>query len=66
MLLLRPLRQRLLPFEVRIPVILRAASATFALKAALCVRLTRLAMLDPDTRHYRRSQADFHLSDCPN
>src|SRR5271154_5903307 len=40
---------------------LRAATATFALKAGLCVRRARLAMLAPDARHYRRFQADFPL-----
>src|SRR5271166_4565041 len=40
-----------------------AASATFALKAGLCVRRTRLAIVAPDMRHSRRSQADFPLID---
>jgi hypothetical protein len=31
------------------------------LNAGLCVRRARLAMLAPDTRHYRRFQADFPL-----
>src|SRR5689334_12925228 len=38
-----------------------AASATFALKAGLCVRRARLAIVTPDMRHSRRSQADFPL-----
>src|SRR5271154_1699015 len=38
-----------------------AASATFALKAGLCVRRARLAIVAPDQRHSRRSQADFPL-----
>jgi hypothetical protein len=38
-----------------------AASATFALKAGLCVRRARLAIVAPDPRHSRRSQADFPL-----
>src|SRR3954465_344240 len=37
---------------------LRAANATFALKAGLCVRRVRFVMLAPDPRHYRRFQAD--------
>jgi hypothetical protein len=40
---------------------LTAAIATFALKAGLCTRLTHLATLAPDMRHYRRFQADFPL-----
>src|SRR5208337_2694487 len=40
-----------------------AASATFALKAGLCVRRTRLAIVAPGMRHSRRSQADFPLID---
>jgi hypothetical protein len=38
-----------------------AASATFALKAGLCVRRARLAIVAPDLQHSRRSQADFPL-----
>src|SRR4051795_10934473 len=38
-----------------------AARATFALKAGLCVRRARLAIVTPDMRHSRRSQADFPL-----
>src|SRR3954447_15356741 len=38
-----------------------AARATFALKAGLCVRRARLAIVAPDLRHSRRSQADFPL-----
>src|SRR3954453_22931527 len=37
---------------------LRAANATFALKAGLCVRRVRFVMLAPDPRHHRRFQAD--------
>ena len=44
----------------------RFARATFALKAELWVRRTRLAIIAPDLRHSRRAQADFHLSGCPN
>src|SRR5664279_3358689 len=40
-----------------------AARATFALKAGLCVRRTRLAIVAPDMRHSRRSQAVFPLID---
>src|ERR1700712_4977590 len=40
---------------------LMAASATFALKAGLCIRRARLAIVAPDLRHSRRSQADFPL-----
>src|SRR3954471_15570787 len=38
-----------------------AARATFALKAGFCVRRARLAIVTPDMRHSRRSQADFPL-----
>src|SRR3954465_13678288 len=38
-----------------------AARPTFALKAGLCVRRARLAIVTPDMRHSRRSQADFPL-----
>src|SRR3954452_12256534 len=38
-----------------------AARATFALKAGLCVQRARLAIVTPDMRHSRRSQADFPL-----
>src|SRR5690242_17646585 len=38
-----------------------AASATFALKAGLCVRRARLTIVTPDIRHSRCSQADFPL-----
>src|SRR4051812_18463367 len=38
-----------------------AASATFALKAGLCVRRARRVIVTPDMRHSRRSQADFPL-----
>src|SRR4051812_35742228 len=38
-----------------------AARATFALKAGLCARRARLAIVSPDMRHSRRSQADFPL-----
>src|SRR3954454_8490043 len=40
---------------------LMAATATFALKAGWCVRRARLAIVTPDMRHSRRSQADFPL-----
>jgi len=40
-----------------------AASATFALKAGLWVRRARLAIVAPDMRHSRRSQADLPLID---
>src|SRR3954447_8261993 len=40
-----------------------AARATFALKAGLCIRRARLAIVTPDMRHSRRSQADFPLID---
>jgi hypothetical protein len=40
---------------------LTAANATFALKAGLWVRRARFAILSPDPRHLRRSQADFPL-----
>jgi hypothetical protein len=40
-----------------------AANATFALKAGLWVRRTRLVMVAPDTRHSRRSQAEIPLID---
>ena len=45
---------------------LMAASATFALKAALCVRRALLVIVTPDMRHSRRSRQIFHLSVCPN
>src|ERR1700676_2729382 len=38
-----------------------AASATFALKAGLCVRRARLVIVAPDPRHSRRSQAETPL-----
>src|SRR3954451_23237748 len=38
-----------------------AASATFALKAGLCVRRARRVIVTPDMRHSGRSQADFTL-----
>src|ERR1700723_2319606 len=38
-----------------------AASATFALKAGLCVRRARRVIVTPDRRHSRRSQAGFPL-----
>src|ERR1019366_3465715 len=40
-----------------------AASATFALKAGLWVRRARLAIVAPDMRHSRRSQAETQLID---
>jgi hypothetical protein len=38
-----------------------AASATFALKAGLWVRRARFVIITPDTRHFRRSQAEIPL-----
>jgi hypothetical protein len=38
-----------------------AASATFALKAGLCIRRARRVIVTPDRRHSRRSQADLSL-----
>src|SRR3954465_4389950 len=38
-----------------------AASATFALKAGLWVRRARFAIIAPDRRHSRRSQAEIPL-----
>jgi hypothetical protein len=40
-----------------------AATATFALKAGLCVRRIRFAIVSPDLRHLRRSQAETPLID---
>jgi hypothetical protein len=36
-----------------------AASATFALKSGLWVRLARFAIRAPDRRHHRRFQAEI-------
>jgi hypothetical protein len=40
-----------------------AANDTFALKAGLCVRRTRLVIVAPERRHFGRSQAEIPLID---
>jgi hypothetical protein len=63
-ILLRQIGQRLLTLDGgQCHTRVKPEGRLFALKAGLCVRRARLAIVAPDLRHSRRSQAEIPLID---